>query len=83
MPTYEMRCLNCGKELEVVQKITDEPLEFIRHPMKGSSKLNAHAGRGTTICSGQMKRMISKTSFRLSGGGWSSSGYSGQNNSKG
>ena len=76
MPVYEMICKNCGWEGEAMQKITDEPLEFIRHPMKGLSKLNPHAGRGTTICSGQMRRMISKTSFRLTGGGWSSSGYS-------
>lgn len=26
MPIYEYRCLSCGKEREVFQKITDEPL---------------------------------------------------------
>ena len=76
MPTYEYRCVNCGWEGEATQKITDEPLEFIRHPLKGTSQINKHLGKGHTVCSGQMKRLISKTSFRLSGGGWSSSGYS-------
>ena len=81
MPVYEMRCMNCGWETEVTQKITEEPLEFIRHPLKGISRLAAQVGlsvaRGQTVCSGQMKRLISKTSFRLSGSGWASSGYSG------
>ena len=27
MPTYEYRCLNCGKKFEVFQKINDSPLE--------------------------------------------------------
>ena len=76
MPVYEMRCLNCGWEIEVTQKITDEPHEFIRHPMKGSSKLNKLAPRSGTVCSGQMKRLISKTTFSLKGGGWGASGYS-------
>jgi putative FmdB family regulatory protein len=26
MPIYEYRCLSCGKEREVFQKITDEPM---------------------------------------------------------
>lgn len=28
MPIYEYKCSNCGNELEVMQKISDEPLEF-------------------------------------------------------
>ena len=27
MPIYEYQCTNCGRTLEVMQKITDEPLE--------------------------------------------------------
>lgn len=27
MPIYEYRCQGCGKELEVMQKITESPLE--------------------------------------------------------
>lgn len=26
MPVYEYRCRDCGKELEVMQRITDDPL---------------------------------------------------------
>lgn len=28
MPTYYYRCEPCGKEFEVVQKISDDPLTF-------------------------------------------------------
>ncbi len=27
MPIYEYECLNCGRQCEVVQKFSDEPLE--------------------------------------------------------
>lgn len=27
MPTYEYRCTDCGHQLEVLQKITEEPLK--------------------------------------------------------
>lgn len=26
MPTYQYRCTNCGQELEVVQRFSDDPL---------------------------------------------------------
>lgn len=28
MPIYEYKCKSCGHELEVIQKISDEPLKF-------------------------------------------------------
>lgn len=28
MPIYEYRCSNCGGEFEIMQKFSDEPLEF-------------------------------------------------------
>ncbi len=28
MPIYEYQCENCGNELEIIQKISDEPLKY-------------------------------------------------------
>lgn len=52
MPIYEYECLNCGKNHEIMQKFTDEPLTVCH------------------ICGGQMKKLLSKTSFVLKGNGW-------------
>jgi predicted nucleic acid-binding Zn ribbon protein len=84
MPTYEYRCKNCGAEMTAVQKITDEPHRFIRH--ENLKPKRHHAGvlgpvertprMGEHVCSGEVERLISKSSFVLKGGGWSGSGYS-------
>lgn len=52
MPIYEYICEQCDNHLEIIQKITEEPL--------------------TTCpdCKGQLKKMISNTSFVLKGTGW-------------
>ena len=82
-PTYDYRCKNCGAEMEVVQKITDPPHEFIRHENAkpkgfsgGALVVSAITDATRHVCSGQVERLISKTSFVLKGGGWSGSGYS-------
>lgn len=75
MPIYEMRCKNCGWEGQVEQKITDEPLEFLRHQRKGKSLISPMRSPNS-VCSGQMVRLISKSSFVLEGGGWEKDGYS-------
>lgn len=52
MPIYEYECLQCGKNREVFQKFSDEPL-------------------GTCPdCGGQVRKLISNTSFVLKGNGW-------------
>ena len=48
-----------GHEFEVDQSIKDEPLKTCQE--KG--------------CRAKVKRLISKTSFKLEGGGWASDGY--------
>jgi len=48
-----------GHEFEVDQSIKDEPIKTCRE--KG--------------CRAKVKRLISKTSFRLKGSGWFSDGY--------
>ncbi len=52
MPIYEYKCTKCGQKIEVMQKITDNPLE----------KCEA--------CGGELKKLITSTSFVLKGSGW-------------
>tara|TARA_R110000824_G_scaffold68263_9_gene176745 strand:- start:1887 stop:2078 length:192 start_codon:yes stop_codon:yes gene_type:complete len=63
MPIYEYRCKdeNCGKTTEKLQRISDSEKPPPECPE----------------CKGETKRLISKTSFQLKGGGWASDGYSG------
>ena len=45
MPTYEYKCLDCGKRFEVFQKMTDEPLTEC-DACKGRLKRLIGAGAG-------------------------------------
>lgn len=60
MPTYEYVCDGCGDEPVVEQRITDEPLPEC--PTCGTTRP-------------YFRRVISKTSFSLKGGGWAADGY--------
>ncbi len=62
MPTYEYFCEK-HKAFEVEQKISDEPLTLC--------PLCKEEGIDTDV-----KKLISGSSFILTGGGWASSGYS-------
>lgn len=55
MPVYEYRCIRCGHIKEIEQRITDAPI----------------IGRKCPICRSEIKRIISLSSFRLKGDGWS------------
>ena len=57
MPIYEYRCVECGDETEVIQRIDAAP--------------KRRCGK----CAGRLKKLISRTSFHLKGGGWFSEGY--------
>jgi putative FmdB family regulatory protein len=52
MPVYEYKCTECNKQFEIMQKITDDPLNKC-----GS-------------CGGELKKLITNTSFVLKGSGW-------------
>ncbi len=52
MPIYEYLCLKCERQLEAVQKFSDEPLSTCPE------------------CGGELKKLISSTSFVLKGSGW-------------
>lgn len=45
MPTYEYKCLDCGKKFEQMQRMTDEPLDTCRF-CQGSVKRLIGAGAG-------------------------------------
>ena len=45
-------------------------------------KVGARPGRKCEKCSGRLKKLISRTSFHLKGGGWYTEGYSKQPPSK-
>ena len=64
MPIYEYKCLECGLIEEYIQSL-DDPAP--RCP-KGCKKTAYPAGV-------KMKRLISRTSFVLKGGGWYKDGY--------
>ena len=57
MPIYEYQCTNCGRTVEEMQRITDEPL------------------KKCPSCKGQLRRLISLTSFQLKGTGWYATDY--------
>jgi putative FmdB family regulatory protein len=57
LPIYEYQCTSCGRKLEVMQRITDEPLKTC------------------PTCKGQLRRLISLTSFQLKGNGWYATDY--------
>ena len=63
MPMYEYRCQKCGTEFEKLLRLSecDDP----------QSCPNEDCGEAET------KRLVSRTSFSLKGGGWASDGYSG------
>lgn len=65
MPIYEYECIQCGKNHEVIQKFSDEPLSTCPD------------------CGGQMKKLISNTSFVLKGNGWYVTDYASSERKKG
>ena len=67
MPIYEYECKKCGHRFETMQGIKDDPLKEC--PEKKCPE--------TPHAKGELKKLISQTSFSLKGGGWYKDGYSG------
>jgi len=59
MPIYEYKCTVCGKIIERMQKVNEEPP--ITCPFCGSSHT--------------LKKLVSQTSFELKGSGWYATDY--------
>jgi len=60
MPIYEYACSQCGKILDVLQKVNDPAPELCT----------------ACQASGTLSRVVSRSSFVLKGGGWYSDLYS-------
>lgn len=60
MPIYEYSCESCGKNQDVLQKVSDPAPE--KCPACGAV--------------GKLSKLISRSSFHLKGGGWYSDLYS-------
>lgn len=68
MPIYEYVCERCGHRFEVRAKMKDPP----------PTCPYVHVGPDSSqVCGGEVKKVISQTSFVLQGGGWASDGYGG------
>lgn len=76
MPTYEYECKICGTIVEAWQEIKDPPLENMEH-------FAEEDGAVVAFCFGPLKKLISKSSFSLKGGGWAKDGYQGKRKKQG
>jgi len=65
MPIYTYECEKCGKQFEVVQRITDEPLKL--HGKIVPEKGIDFKGEW---CNGKIRRIITGCNFILKGSGW-------------
>jgi len=64
MPLYEYRCSECATQVEQLQK-HDDPAPTCQKCADTVNKLV------------RMTKQVSRTSFRLEGGGWARDGYKG------
>jgi putative FmdB family regulatory protein len=82
MPTYEYACRDCGRNIEVVQSFTDDPLETCPHCGGRLRKVFSAAGiifkgSGYYVTDTRSERRRSSSSGSSSGGKDSSSTTSG------
>jgi len=63
MPIYEYICKRCHTKIEVIQKMSDEPLTECEQMVES-------LGKRFVKCRGKLKKIISKSSFHLKGMGW-------------
>lgn len=59
MPIYEYRCTKCGKEMEIMHKVSD-PTPAVCPECQAQ---------------GSLERLVSRSAFHLKGGGWYSDLY--------
>lgn len=60
MPIYEYKCRQCGKEMELMHKVSDPAPDKCPECQ----------------ATGSLEKLVSRTSFQLKGGGWYSDLYS-------
>jgi putative FmdB family regulatory protein len=66
MPIYEYKCESCCLSFEIMQKVDERPPICANIVVSGSVE---------RICGGKCKKLVSKSSFALKGGGWYKDGY--------
>lgn len=67
MPIYEYRCSKCGKEMEIMHKVSD-PTPAVCPECQAQ---------------GSLERLVSRSAFHLKGGGWYSDLYGSSKGSAG
>jgi len=67
MPFYEYRCEDCGHELTKLVKMSAEPPDCPE-----CVKPENEGGKSRAV---RMRKKVSKTGFKLEGGGWYKDGY--------
>lgn len=67
MPIYEYRCTKCGKEMEIMHKVSD-PTPAVCPECQTQ---------------GSLERLVSRSAFHLKGGGWYSDLYGSSKGSAG
>ena len=80
MPIYEYQCTRCGHQFEKVVSFSNPPKPPVAcpKPYERTVVINELTGEPQSPalpCGGESKRVISKTSFVLKGGGWAKDGY--------
>jgi len=61
---------------EFTMPIYEYACEECGHQIEVIQKINARAPGRCEECSGKLKKLVSKASFQLKGGGWYADGYS-------
>jgi len=75
MPIYEYECKKCKKRFEVMQRITEDALTTCSLDLHKDSETDDES-KVKCVGDGELKKLISQTSFSLKGGGWYKDGYS-------
>jgi len=75
VPIYEFRCETCGHVFEKMMRMSDPTCPACPKPVGEPNAAQVALGEHATACGGETKKLISRGSFHLKGGGWAADGY--------
>ena len=75
MPMYEFQCQKCGYVLEKIMKHKDPAPTC-------AAAVETEPHGILEVCGGEMKKLISKSSFQLKGSCWEKDGYASKEKKK-